>query len=238
MPPIDFSAEPDGPLRSDATVELDPPSDHLDRPVDTATARHATVDRRRTRPDRLDQVALWQPADTVVGSFQLLPVRVDSDLALLTYWMNDPAVAAFWHLDGPERITEAHLRRQIDGGDSVPCLGLLDGVPMSYWEVYRADLDGIAQHYPAQPDDTGLHLLIGGASDRGRGLGSMLLRTVVELVFDHRPRCGRVVAEPALQNHPSIAAFLSAGFRFSAELELPDKRAALLIRDRPYRRFR
>ncbi|MYW45169.1 N-acetyltransferase, partial [Streptomyces sp. SID161] len=34
---------------------------------------------------------------------------------------------------------------------------------------------------------------------------------------------------------PSVAAFLSAGFRFAAEVDLPDKRAALMIRDRVLR---
>ncbi|GAB3965700.1 hypothetical protein GCM10028832_23780 [Streptomyces sparsus] len=167
------------------------------------------------------------------GLLQLVPVRRERDLTLLTGWMNDPAVARFWHLAGDERVTEAHLRPQLDGdGRSVPCLGVLDGTPMSYWEIYRADLDPLARYYPARPHDTGVHVLIGPSAQRGRGLGTALLRAVADLVLDHRPRCGRVVAEPDLANVPSVAAFLAAGFRLSAEVDLPDKRAALLTRDR------
>ncbi|MFM9662778.1 GNAT family N-acetyltransferase, partial [Streptomyces scabiei] len=62
-----------------------------------------------------------------------------------------------------------------------------------------------------------------------------LLRAVADLVLDNRPRCGRVVAEPDLRNTPSVSAFLSAGFRFSAEVDLPAKRAALMVRDRGLR---
>jgi RimJ/RimL family protein N-acetyltransferase len=150
--------------------------------------------------------------------------------------MNDPEVAAFWELAGPASVTEEHLRRQLTGDSpSVPCLGVLDGTPMSYWEIYRADLDPLARHYPARPHDTGIHLLIGGAADRGRGLGGVLLRAVADLVLDSRPRCPRVVAEPDLRNTPSVAAFLKAGFRFSAEVDLPAKRAALMVRDRALR---
>jgi RimJ/RimL family protein N-acetyltransferase len=150
--------------------------------------------------------------------------------------MNDPAVAEFWELAGPESVAEEHLRRQLEGdGRSVPCLGVLDGAPMSYWEIYRADLDLLARHYPARPHDTGLHLLVGGVANRGRGLGSALLRAVADLVLDRRPACARVVAEPDLRNMPSVAAFLSAGFRFSAEVDLPGKRAALMVRDRSLR---
>ncbi|MEV6116917.1 GNAT family N-acetyltransferase [Streptomyces sp. NPDC052109] len=184
----------------------------------------------------LDQLHTWGPLVTPVGSFQLLPVRVQEDLPLIHRWMSDPAVAQFWQLDGPPNRTEDHLRAQLDGdGRSVPCLGVLEGTPMSYWEIYRADLDPLARHFPARPHDTGIHLLVGGAADRGRGLGSALLRAVADLILDRRPACARVVAEPDIRNTPSVAAFLSAGFRFADEVDLPGKRAALMMRDRVLR---
>ncbi|MEU3351239.1 GNAT family N-acetyltransferase [Streptomyces sp. NPDC037389] len=186
--------------------------------------------------DFLDGLADWGPVGTDAGPFQLVPVRIERDLRLVTQWMNDPAVAAFWELAGSGAATVDHLRAQLDGdGRSVPCLGVLAGVPMSYWEVYRADLDPIARHYPARPHDTGIHFLIGKVADRGRGLGTLLLRAVADLVLEHRPGCDRVVGEPDLRNTPSTAAFLGAGFRLSGEVELPGKRAALMIRDRALR---
>ncbi|MFJ3712752.1 MULTISPECIES: GNAT family N-acetyltransferase [unclassified Streptomyces] len=193
-----------------------------------------------TRPctgdDLLDDPGAWGPVPTPAGQFQLVPVDVGRDLAVVSSWMNDPAVAAFWELQGPESVTAVHLRAQLAGdGRSAPCLGVLEGTPMSYWEIYRADLDPLARHYPARPHDTGIHLLVGGVRDRGRGIGTTLLRTVSDLVLDNRPRCARVVAEPDLRNTPSVAAFLGAGFRFSAEIDLPDKRAALMVRDRSLR---
>ncbi|WP_053853018.1 GNAT family N-acetyltransferase [Streptomyces sp. NRRL B-24085] len=203
-------------------------------------SRHIGVEPSASlRPDAydlLDGVAEWGPITTPAGVFQLVPVRVERDLALICHWMNDPAVAAFWELAGPQNVTEEHLRSQLDDdGRSVPCLGVLNGTPMSYWEIYRADLDPLARHYPARPHDTGIHLLVGTVADRGRGLGSTLLRAVADLVLDRRPACARVVAEPDLRNIPSVTAFLSAGFRFSAEVDLPAKRAALVIRDRSLR---
>ncbi|MFJ8080198.1 GNAT family N-acetyltransferase [Streptomyces sp. NPDC096205] len=188
------------------------------------------------RADLLDGVGAWGPAVTPAGEFQLIPVRLERDLPLIVRWMNDPAVAAFWELSGPPQVAEEHLRGQLTGdGRSVPCLGLLNGSPMSYWEIYRADLDPLARHYPARPHDTGVHVLIGGVADRGRGLGSTLLRSVADLVLDSRPACARVVAEPDLRNTPSVSAFLTAGFRFAAEVDLPGKRAALMVRDRSLR---
>ncbi|MFC4329041.1 GNAT family N-acetyltransferase [Streptomyces andamanensis] len=183
--------------------------------------------------DLLDGVGDWGPVDTPVGTFRLVPVRIERDLPVVSRWMNDPAVDAFWQLAGPPSATEEHLCAQVDGdGRSVPCIGLLDGMPMSYWEIYRADLDPLARHYCARPHDTGLHLLIGAAADRGRGTGGALLRAVAALVLARRPACARVVAEPDLRNAPSVAAFLRAGFRQAAEVELPGKLAALMVRDR------
>ncbi|MEU5111239.1 GNAT family N-acetyltransferase [Streptomyces longwoodensis] len=218
---------------NEETLELRLPAEFHNTVVE---GRSSAARRAPFAEDLLDHIGTWAAAATPVGAFRLVPVDVDRDLPLVTRWMNDPSVAAYWDLAGPGAVTEEHLRRQGAGdGRSVPCLGVLEGTPMSYWEIYRADLDPLARHYPARPHDTGIHLLIGSATDRGRGLGGVLLRSVADLVLDRRPACARVVAEPDLCNIPSIAAFLTAGFRYAAELELPTKRAALLIRDRSLR---
>ncbi|MFB6957838.1 GNAT family N-acetyltransferase [Streptomyces sp. NPDC056309] len=215
---------------SEDTLDLRLPDDFV------ALLQEATGTDAPAPADLLDGVGDWGPTLTPAGVFQLVPVRLERDLPLISRWMNDPAVAEFWQLAGPRGVTEAHLLAQFDGdGRSVPCIGLLESTPMSYWEIYRADLDPLARHYPARPHDTGIHLLIGGVADRGRGLGGILLRAVADLVLDQRTACARVLAEPDLRNAPSLAAFLSAGFRFAAEIDLPAKRAALMIRDRSLR---
>lgn len=229
MPSTETPADPTGhatgargTLRAmDDTVELRLPVDLLPQLAEA---------------DLLDSPATWGSTDTPAGAFRLEPVRPGRDLELLTGWMNDPEVAAYWELSGPATVTAAHLRAQLDGdGRSIPCLGHLDGTPMSYWEIYRADLDPLARHYPARPHDTGIHLLIGDGTNRGRGLGTTLLRAVAGLVLANRPRCTRVIAEPDIRNTPSVSAFLSSGFRCSAEIDLPEKRAALMIRERALR---
>ncbi|QIY57945.1 acetyltransferase [Streptomyces sp. RPA4-5] len=228
MPPTDPGLSSDDTLGRPHPPEHSAPADDGPRPVVSPDAPAAGP--------LLDNLAGWGAAETPAGPFALVPVRPDRDLDRITGWMNDPAVAAFWELAGPPETTAAHLRDQLDGdGRSVPCLGVLAGVPMSYWEIYRADLDPLARHYPARPQDAGVHLLIGGAGDRGRGLGSTLLRATAGLILDHRPQCTRVVAEPDLRNTASVAAFRSAGFRCADEIELPAKRAALMVRDRARR---
>lgn len=195
-----------------------------------------SADCRYLERDLLDAVGSWPVISTPVGAFQLVPVRLERDLAMIADWMNDPAVAAYWELNGDHVRTHRHVEAQLAGdGRSVPCLGVLDGVPMSYWEIYRADLDPLARYVPVRPHDTGLHLLLGPSSCRGRRLGTALLRAVAGLVLDHRPACRRVLAEPDLRNVPSLAAFLAAGFRLLDEVQLPAKRAAIMTCDRQLR---
>ncbi|MEU0021424.1 GNAT family N-acetyltransferase [Streptomyces rochei] len=220
---------------ADDTLDLHLPAEFVarfgkDGPQGDGPGRTRT---RRNDADLLDQVADWGPVATAAGEFHLVPVDAERDLPLVVRWMNDPAVAEFWELSGPRSVTEDHVRAQLTGdGRSVPCVGLMEGVPMSYWELYRADLDALARYCPVRPHDTGLHLLIGDAADRGRGIGTVLIRAVADLVLARRPACTRVVAEPDVRNRPSVAAFLGAGFRTVAEVDLPAKRAAFMIRDR------
>lgn len=189
--------------------------------------------RRPVVGDLLDGVGNWGTTMTAAGRFRLQPVRLPRDLTLVTRWMNDPVVTAFWELAGPRDLTEQHIASQLAGdGRSVPCLGLLDGTAMSYWEIYRADLDPIALHYPSRPHDTGLHLLLGPPECRGRGLGPVLIQAVARLALTQRQSAHRIVAEPDVRNIPSIRAFLRAGFHHDQDLALPAKQAALLRYER------
>jgi RimJ/RimL family protein N-acetyltransferase len=167
-----------------------------------------------------------------VRLFELAPARLPEDLTLLHGWMNDPAVAAYWELAGPIERTRAHVAERIACEDAVPCVGLLFGNPMSYWEIYRADRDELARHVPCEPHDIGLHLLIGPESSRGKRLGSLLLDSVANWVLAIEPRAERVIAEPDVRNTASIKAFTNAGFVPSGVVSLPEKNALLMVRTR------
>jgi acetyl CoA:N6-hydroxylysine acetyl transferase len=166
------------------------------------------------------------------GLFSLSPVQVPGDTPLVHSWMNDPAVARFWHMAHPMEDIDRYMREQAASARSTSWIGSLEGFPMSYWELYRADLDALAHHYPAQLMDVGVHMLIGPPSHRGRGLGRHLLRAVSDALFAANPETGRVVAEPDTANTSVIRALELSGFQRVADLRLPDKQAALMVRHR------
>lgn len=170
--------------------------------------------------------------DAFSGLFTLRRLDLDRDLVLIHSWMNDPEVARFWRKPWARPRIASYLRLQHDSTHLTPYVGLLDGVPISYWELYRADLDPLAQYYDARPHDAGVHMLLGPAPCRGRRLGVDLLSTISTWQLEADSRATRVVAEPDVENVRVIRALESAGFRRIADLDLPGKRAALMVRDR------
>ncbi|URM89160.1 acetyltransferase [Streptomyces sp. MRC013] len=166
------------------------------------------------------------------GAFTLRAVDPAADAGLVHAWMNDPEVAEYWEMAQPEERIAAYLREQVASAHSTPYIGCVGGTPMSYWELYRADLDPLRHHYPARPRDAGVHLLLGPSGYRGRGLGAALLRAVSDWLLRTDPYAERVVAEPDVRNERSVRAFERAGFRLVRRIDLPAKRAALMVRER------
>ncbi|GAA1708157.1 GNAT family N-acetyltransferase [Fodinicola feengrottensis] len=163
--------------------------------------------------------------------FQLREIT-EADTDLLVGWMNDPEVDRFWELAGPPERTVAHLATQVALGHTTSYIGEIAGEPMSYWELYRADQDRLGQFYPALPHDGGIHLLLGPATARGRGLAAVLIGAVADRMFAGDAEMSRIVAEPDVRNVRSIRAFERAGFSRTTDIVLPEKRAALMVRER------
>ncbi|SFC34273.1 GNAT family N-acetyltransferase [Streptomyces aidingensis] len=196
--------------------------------------------------DLLDGVPDWGPAAVADGpvrrSLRLRPVRPQSDLPLLTAWFGGPA-AEFWE---PPRDPAERLAALLSGdGREVPCLGLLDGAPAGYWELYRADLSVLAGRFPCLPHDTGMRVLLAPALARRPGPAAALLAAAGELVLHSRPACRRVLAAPDVRDGAVVTAHHRAGFRTVTELTAeavtgagaggrtsPARRIAVLVRER------
>jgi RimJ/RimL family protein N-acetyltransferase len=172
----------------------------------------------------------WWELTTQAGRFTLCPVKPERDLAHIHRWMNDPVVARHWRLDGPIERVARHVAEQRSLPHTDAYLARLSGRPIGYWEVYRAAEDRLAAHYPALRDDIGIHLLIGEPDCRGIGLGTLLIRAVCDAIQGGPQGPCRIVAEPDERNTASVRAFLAAGFEAAGTLDLPEKRAALVIR--------
>ena len=177
----------------------------------------------------LSTLPAWCDLVTRAGRFTLSPVRPDRDLPLLHRWLNDPVVDEYWRLGGePARVAE-YLGEVRARSHSRGFVGRLSGRAIGYWEVYRAVEDRLGRYYLARPSDLGVRLLIGEADCRGLGLGPVLLDALVR-ALQQESRC-RVVAAPDERDSASLRAFAHTGFRRAGTLALPERNAALMMRE-------
>lgn len=165
------------------------------------------------------------------SSLTFRPVELTRDLELIHGWMQAPHVVPFWNLNLPREAFRQHLEKALRAPHQALYLGLLDGVPMSYWECYWAADDVIGRYYSAQQDDQGVHLLIGPLQYLHKGLALPLLQAVVRGLFRF-PRTQRVIAEPDSRNAAMIHVFMRCGFEPAGLIDLPEKRALLMMCDR------
>lgn len=155
-------------------------------------------------------------------------VEMEKDLDRLHEWMHQPHVIQFWNLNIPYDQYREHLRKFLADPHQTLHIGSLDGTPMSYWETYWVRGDILGKHYDYDPEDQGIHLLIGPPPFLGKGYALPLLRAMTYRLFQHQPT-QKVVAEPDIRNKKMIHIFEKCGFEFQREIDLPDKRAALMF---------
>lgn len=88
-----------------------------------------------------------------------------SDTSLLQMWMSSPRVSAFWGQYHQNFLTDAFQSRH-----SFPVIGMWDGVPFGYFEIYwvKEDILGRQLGSESQDWDRGLHVLVGEEWARGR----------------------------------------------------------------------
>ena len=101
------------------------------------------------------------------------------DLDLVHGWMHQPHVSRSGSSTWTATTSPPTWRRAAADDHQQVLIGSVDGEPVSYWECYWAARDPLAAHYPAEPADQGVHLLIGPPERTGRGLGRQLLQAVV-----------------------------------------------------------
>ncbi|MEU4601415.1 GNAT family N-acetyltransferase [Kribbella sp. NPDC023972] len=165
------------------------------------------------------------------NGFDLRPAGPE-DAAKIAYWMAQPHIQRWWQQDWPEERWAQDLSSQAAGEHSIPCVAAVDSEDFGYVELYRVRHDRLAEYYPSDEHDWGVHVAIGEVTRIGRGLGRRLLRALADALLGTDPDCRRVVAEPDIDNTQSVRAFAAAGFVSQGELQLPEKTALLMVRTR------
>lgn len=172
---------------------------------------------------------VWEIFDpNIAKRIAFRPVVLDEDLVLIHNWMNQPHIIPFWNLALDLESMQKHLESALTDTHQTLYIGCLDSIPMSYWEAYWVAGDIVAKSYEFHPEDQGIHLLIGEQSFLGKGYAFPLLRAMTSFLFQHSAT-KKVIAEPDIRNSKMIHVFARCGFELQREIDLPDKRAALMF---------
>lgn len=156
---------------------------------------------------------------------ELLPADPEAHAALVGQWMHEPHAEQWWAVTDDAR---GYLTAQLALPHSQPWIAVADGEPFAYVETYRAAEDPLAEHYDARPSDRGWHVLV-GRGHVGTPATRALGRTVLERLFAEGDR---VVCEPDERNTRMLAYCRALGGEVRETLQLPDKRAALVVWER------
>lgn len=160
-------------------------------------------------------------------SFRLLDRERDTER--LWRWMNRPHVVPQWRMAKPLDDILAYVDRNISDPHQDPYLGFIDDEPMSYWEAYWAKDDILGRYYAAEDKDRGWHMLVGEPAYFGRGYAPAIIREFTRFLFLMDPDTARVVGEPSVEARKLLRYAAVCAFEKAGEIDLPDKRAALMI---------
>ena len=171
----------------------------------------------------IEQPTAWSvtlPGSSVEVRFD--PVAADRDHALIHDWMNRPHVSPWWELDRPPDVIRDYLASLTH---LQPWLVGADGVPFGYVETYRVAEDPLACYFAARKGDLGWHVLVGPQELLGTGIPRLLGRAAVAYLLNDAER---VVCEPDARNTRMLAFCRRLGHQHLGDVELPEKRAALM----------
>ncbi|OTA76915.1 hypothetical protein M434DRAFT_87850 [Hypoxylon sp. CO27-5] len=145
-----------------------------------------------------------------------------SDTSLLQIWLSNPRVSAFWGEYNPQFLSNALQSRH-----SFPAIGMWDGVPFGYFEIYWVKEDNLGRYMgnDAQDFDRGIHVLVG--EEWARGKVQQWLSSIVHWCFQADYRTMSICLEPRVDNTRFIQHLQDGGFSKEMEVSFPHKRAWL-----------
>ncbi|KAK1982477.1 acyl-CoA N-acyltransferase [Colletotrichum cereale] len=151
------------------------------------------------------------------------PLTTLSDTALLQSWMSNPRVQKFWGDYVPDFLSNA-----LGSKHSFPVIGMWDGVPFGYFEIYwvKEDILGQKLGSDAGDYDRGIHVFVGEEWARGRV--PAWLSSLVHWCLTDDYRTMHVCLEPRIDNVRFHEHLQRAGFAKEREVAFPHKQSYLM----------
>lgn len=165
-----------------------------------------------------------------------LRLMTEHDLAMLYEWLNRSHIVEWW--GGEEArptladVQEQYLPSVLAQESVTPYIAMLNGEPIGYAQSYVAlgSGDGWWEE-ETDPGVRGIDLSLANASQLGKGLGTKLVRALVELLFND-PEVTKIQTDPSPSNLRAIRCYEKAGFERQGTVTTPDGPAVYMVQTR------
>jgi hypothetical protein len=157
-------------------------------------------------------------------SFRSLDMEKDIDF--IHNWVNKPYAIEFWKMNGSKDHLTQTYSSIIACSYAHSFIGLLGDKPVCQIDVYRVLADELANHLSANPEDCGMHLLMGPNHRQVRGLTRIMVAGFLKFYFSF-PIAHVMYGEPDTNNHKARKVVSDLGFEYLYEAELSYKTASV-----------
>ena len=161
----------------------------------------------------------------------------EQDLPLLHDWLQRPHIVEWWggEAERPKTLAETrsrYLPRLLAEERVTPYIAMLGDEPIGYAQSYVAlgSGDGWWEE-ETDPGVRGIDQSLGRPELLGRGLGTQLVKALVERLFAD-PAVSRIQTDPSPENLRAIRCYEKAGFRRLRTIVTPDGPAVYMLRER------
>jgi aminoglycoside 6'-N-acetyltransferase len=161
-----------------------------------------------------------------------------ADLPMLHRWLNEPGVVEWWEGDDVswDAVVRDYGPDRDDGTEH--WIATIDGRDIGWIQCYavKDSEDERAAWFPlgVSEDAAGIDYLLGEPVERGKGVGSAMIRAFVDqVVFGRHAEWTQACASPYAANVASCRALEKAGFRIVGVVEDVEGPCHLMVTDRP-----
>jgi len=138
----------------------------------------------------------------------------ESDKTLLAKWLSNPEVLQYYEgRDNPFDVEKVEREFFEDEDGTTQCLIEFEETPIGYVQFYEIDEEERKLYGFADSQDViyGMDQFIGEVSYWNRGIGTMLVSSVVKYLIGEKG-ADRIVMDPRTQNERAIYCYEKCGF--------------------------
>lgn len=173
---------------------------------------------------------------TTGNSFVTLRLMTEQDLPMLHDWLNRPHIVEWWGGEEtrPTRaeVLEQYLPSALAKESVTPYIAMLDEEPIGYAQSYIAlGSGGGWWEDETDPGVRGIDQCLANPSQLGKGLGTKLVRALVEMLFKDA-EVTKIQTDPSPNNFRAIRCYEKAGFVTQRTLTTPDGPAVYMVQTR------